>query len=366
MEKPLVSVVMSSYNHAEYVGKAIESVLNQTYKNIEFIIVDDGSVDNSVEVIRQYQDSRIRFTSFEKNTCFAASEYTYECANGKYIAAICSDDIWQETLIEKYVDFLEKNEEYGACFCKPQIINEQGEAGDDLVVFKDGNVSREEWFRTLYLTGNCICAPSMCLRRSIYEQLKPIRFQFRQLQDYDLWLRILQISNIYIHPEKLVMYRKHESGWNQNISAPSSDVVMRDVVERKYIMLDIMEELENEFFIQAFGNDLQYQPQDERFCLECEKFGIMLKGVPVVPLDAALFYFYRHYDEKEFRESIENVYHISRKDLWNLAGRDQWEIDKMIETINKLVQEQTAIYSELRRKDEEIAALRKCCNIVEE
>lgn len=359
MEKPLVSVVMSCYNHAEFVGKAIESVLRQTYENIEFIIADDGSADNSVEVIKQYQDPRIHFTPFEKNTNFGTIDFAYECARGKYVATICSDDIWQETLIEKYVAFLEENEEYGACFCKPQIINEQEELLDDLEVFKDGNRSKEEWFRLLYLKGNCICAPSMCVRRMILQQLLPIRFQFRQLQDYDLWMRLLQLSNIYIYPEKLVLYRKHDSGWNQNISAPTPDVVMRDVAERKYIMLDLMEKLDDTFFIQAFYNDLQLHPHEEGFSIECEKFGIMLMGVPVVPLDTALLYFYRHYDEKEFRESIENSYHISRKDFWNLAARDQWGMKEMVDTINKLVQERQLMYNELQKKEEEIAALRK-------
>ena len=192
MEKPLVSVIMPSYNHAEYVGRAIESVLNQTYSNFEFIIADDGSTDGSPEVIEQYHDPRISFTRFEENTGFGASEYIYNKAKGKYIAAICSDDMWKNTLLEKYVSFLEENNSYVCCFCRPEIVDEN----DNVIVvdtleeiFYAENQKKEEWFKDFYTRGNCICA---------FDKLGSLRFQFRQLQDFEYWMRLVQIGNIYI------------------------------------------------------------------------------------------------------------------------------------------------------------------------
>ena len=108
MEQVLVSVVMPSYNHKQFVGKAIESVLKQTYTNFEFIIADDGSSDGSWDVISQYQDPRIKFLKYDENTAFGALEYAYGMAKGDYIATLASDDMWKEELLEKYIAFLEK------------------------------------------------------------------------------------------------------------------------------------------------------------------------------------------------------------------------------------------------------------------
>lgn len=323
MDRPLVSVVMPSYNHAEFIAEAIESVLRQTYDNFEFIIADDGSKDGTVEIIQQYQDPRIRFTAFSENTCFGTCEYIYTCVRGKYIASICSDDVWEETLLEKYVAFLEEHQEFGCCFSKPAVINERGEIIEGSFPFILDNGSRAMWFRKLYMKGNCICGSTMCIRQSVFAKVAPFRMQYRQLQDYELYLRLLQIDNIYIYPETLAKYRIHVSGGNSNISAPTLEVCTRDFMERKYIMLDIMEQIEDSFFIEAFAEDLVLKPGMKGFCTECEKFGVMLKAVPVVPIEAAFFYYYRHYNDKAFRESLETVYGISRKDFWNLVGKIQ-------------------------------------------
>lgn len=91
--EPFVSVALPCYNHAEFVGRAIESVLHQGYQNYEFLIADDGSSDDSVSVIRQREDPRIVFTPIKENTGFSACLYLYAHARGKYIAAISSDDM---------------------------------------------------------------------------------------------------------------------------------------------------------------------------------------------------------------------------------------------------------------------------------
>ena len=361
MKQPLVSVIMSSYNHREFVEKAIESVLKQTYRNFEFIIADDGSTDGSCEVICEYDDSRIKFISAKENTAFGVLEYAYELAQGEYIAEIASDDMWDEAILEKYIEFLEKNQEYGCCFSKPEIVDANGdiiEKTDFNVIFKAENKTKEEWFKGLYIRGNCLCAASMCIRKSLYEQVGSFRFQYRQSQDYEYWLRLVQISNIYIYPEKLVKYRIHSEGENKNISTSEGDAVIRGRMERKYTLLDIMENLEDEFFIKAFESDLFLKPGTEGFCVECEKFGILLKTSMAEP---AIYYYYKHYGDYEFRNCLETYYHISRKDFWQFTGVDH---DKWYESmINKykiegLEKQIVLLQQELRTKEEEIKQLK--------
>ncbi len=361
MKRPLVSVVMPSYNHGEFVGRAIESVLGQTYENFEFIIADDGSTDNSAEVISQYKDSRIRFIRFEKNTSFGACEYIYEQAQGKYIAGICSDDMWKETLLEKYVFFLENNEEYGCCFCKPEIVDANDAPIEDTIfnkVFTEQNLSRGQWFRKLYLTGNCLCAPSMCLRRELYEKIGPLRFQYRQIQDWEYWMRLLQVSNIYIYPETLCRYRVHSEGENHNISSPTKESLVRGRIESKYVLLDIMEHTTPDFFMEAFQEDLILEPTAEGFCIECEKFRVMLKSAYA---DTAINYYFKHYNERKFRECVERFYNVPRSEFWNLTGIDfdYWyeNIINMKKT-EELMKQVCALKQQLSETQEELNELK--------
>src|SRR5438270_5027187 len=109
MKEPLVSVVMTVYNAQEYLNMAIDSILNQTYRNLEFIIIDDGSTDNSGHIIEAYNDSRIKYTPQKNRGLAAALNKGIGVARGKYIARMDHDDISYRTRLEKQVEFLENN-----------------------------------------------------------------------------------------------------------------------------------------------------------------------------------------------------------------------------------------------------------------
>lgn len=322
MERPLVSVVMPSYNHERYVAKAIESVLKQTYTNFELIIVDDASEDRTADIIQQYKDLRIKFVGLKVNTGFGAAEKGFKMAKGKYIATLASDDMWDSCLLEKYVKFLEVNDEYLCCFSIPRIIDENDRKIEDNImesIFFHENRTKEQWFKRLYMEGNCLCAPSVCMRYSVYEQLGGMRYQYRQLQDYEYWLRLVQMGNIYVYPERLMCYRKHYNENNANISAPSREVQIRDAMERKYIMLDIIENIDDQFFYEAFKDMFVRNPDDVGFFLDCEKYGVMLNS-PAVPIHATIFFYFNHYKDQNFRYYLENYYQVHRKDVWKLTG----------------------------------------------
>lgn len=173
----------------------------------------------------------------------------------------------------------------------------------------------------MYMDGNFICAPSMCINREVYEKVAPFRYQYRQLQDYEFWLRLLQVSNFYVMPEKLVAYRVHPEGENHNISKMNPDTRLRDKMERKYIMLSIMEELDDDFFLRAFADNLIRHPGEEGFCVECEKFSVMLNSKFVHP-ESAILYFYHHYNDERFQACAEKYYGITRRALWDFAAGD--------------------------------------------
>lgn len=366
-EEILVSVTVTSYNHVEFVGRAIESILAQTYKNLEIVIIDDGSTDGSVEIIAGYHDPRINFIRCAENTSFAAYENAFQMLKGKYIVETCSDDVLFPEMIEKYVDFMEEHEEFGCVFCVPQIIDEEdnlvGEGGIG-VAFNQPNRTREQWFRHLFMTGNCLCNPSVCFRRTLFEKVKPYRFQFRQLQDWDLWLRVLQITNIYVFQEELMQYRIHMTKENHNMSTPTEEAVFRDKMERKYIHLEIIEKIKDDFFIKAFEDELILHPGQEGFCVECEKFSILLNSSIIHP-QVAVFYYFRHYDDEKFRFCMENYYHVSRKDFWEYSGADFDHFKERIQSLEEIVKVLKQINKQLQmQRDEKERQLELIRNIL--
>ena len=216
-EQPLVSVCVAVYNAGGFLQETLESVLNQTYTNIEFLVVDDCSTDNSRDVITSWQkkDNRVKpvFMESNSNVC-AAVNAGFERAKGTYVAIIGHDDVWRPDKLEKQVAFLEEHPDTGACFTWGEVIDENQTivSKKNCLIYQAMNAdnnSAENWLRRMILDkSNWACAPSVCIRKVILEQVGYYRYGLVQLQDYELWLRILCDSSIYILQEKLTWYRR--------------------------------------------------------------------------------------------------------------------------------------------------------------
>lgn len=213
MNTPLVSVLIPSYNHGKYIHETIQSVLDQTYQNFEIIITDDGSSDNTVEVIRTFQDPRVKLHVFSKNKgASIAYKNCLEMARGIYIACLSSDDIWLPEKLEKQVAFLENNPQYELVFTTAKIIDEDGAPLKDTnhfyySVFEKENRSRHDWLKHFFFEGNCLCHPSVLARRGLYERFQIEEMRLRQLPDFNVWIKICLEKEIYIIQENLLKFR---------------------------------------------------------------------------------------------------------------------------------------------------------------
>ncbi len=360
--QPLVSIGIMCYNHEKYVREALESVINQTYPNIDILISDDGSTDGTRSVIqaiiRENPDKVIRTFFAETNTAFGIVEEMASQAAGQYYMALGGDDFLGDTAVARYVNFLEDHTEYAALFSVPEIVCERT-GGAVIPDFEISNASRYEMFEFLFCGGNRICAPSMCIRRNVWEEMGGYRYQYRQLQDYELWLKILQKYDIYILQKGMapVYYRIHEN----NISRQSDEVKRRGLTEMAYMLWRIMEEMDRGFFIQAFKKHLLYPIGSERFCAACEKFMVLLHA-RVVPLQSALFYYFSHVEDADFHCHIEADYKFGRKKFYELTGRkmEQNVIEvkqkEMIEKQFSVIDRQNQLIEKLLQKIEQIQA----------
>jgi len=238
-KKPAVSVILASYNHARFVERALKSVLNQTIKDFEIIIVDDGSTDGTPEIIEKINDSRIRLIKLKENRAVHPRNLALGFAQGKYIAFQNSDDEWLETKLEKQLEIFEKNKSLSACFTSVKIINENGQEQTETWakdIFRSENHSQIEWLRHFFDYGNCLAIASAVVRKNAIIKLGSFRESLVQLSDYDLWIRLAGLGNFFVTSEQLTKIRIIG---NTNFSAPSGEASRRSKFEfaEKYLAI---------------------------------------------------------------------------------------------------------------------------------
>ena len=201
----LVSVIMPSYNTANYIEASIESVRNQTYENWELIIVDDCSTDNTDEKVRPFlTDGRIRYLKNEQNSGAAISRNrALREAQGKWIAFLDSDDLWLPEKLEKQVTFMEQNG-YHFSYTNYEEINMSGEK-----------------------TGVCVTGPKRITKTGMFNYCWPgcltVMYDMEAVgliqiadikknNDYAMWLKVCRKADCYLLNECLAQYRKGRTG----------------------------------------------------------------------------------------------------------------------------------------------------------
>lgn len=202
---PKVSIAMPCYNSSKYLGKAIESILEQTYCNFELIIVDDKSTDNTMEQIKQYaeKDFRIKVLSneFEKGVS-GAMNTAIKHSTGQYFTRMDSDDISDLTRIENQVNFLESNKKYGVCSVNISMIDELGNIYNENV-YPDSKIPHE-W--TFLWTNPIPNAPCM-YRTNIIKDNNILFSNLKTAEDYEFLSHIIVKNKVYMLPEALYLYR---------------------------------------------------------------------------------------------------------------------------------------------------------------
>ncbi len=201
MNVPLVTVIMPVYNAEAYVAEAVQSILGQTLREFELLVIDDGSADKSVEIVNGMKDSRIRLGRNEKNLGLIATlNKGLELATGKYIARMDADDISLPSRLEKQAKFLEAHPEVGVL-------------GTRTVSFGGGKEKINRYLpshgeiMTLLLFNSALSHPSVMFRRG----LPGLHYDpaFIHAEDYDLWTRLSEVTQLANYPEVLLRYRVH-------------------------------------------------------------------------------------------------------------------------------------------------------------
>jgi hypothetical protein len=226
---PRVSIIIPSYNHERFVGRAVESVLTQTYQDFEIVITDDASTDGSVDILSSYarQDPRIKLFVNRFNYETHAVNHCIQQSSGEYIGILSSDDEFYPAKLEQQVDFLDRHPEVAAVFTQVRIVDEQNRDFADAshpynAIFQQPNRSRHAWLRRFYFEGNCLCHPSVLVRRSVYETLGVYNPLMGALDDLDMWVRVCLRHEIHILGDTLVNFRIRDAQANVSADTPEN------------------------------------------------------------------------------------------------------------------------------------------------
>ena len=326
---PRVSVFMPSYNHADYVAAAINSVLAQTFQDFEIIVTDDGSSDATPDIIAAFDEPRLKLKRFSTNrgAAIATNDAIRRCS-GTYLALLSSDDVFLPHKLEHQVAFLDANPQVGAVFGHPEVIDKNGNpAGHDSRFkssgFKAANRSQADWLRHFFLHGNCLCHPTMMIRRACYDAVGRYDARFANVPDFHMWMRLVAAYPIHVLSEPLIGFR--ELPKSANASAVRLDSHLRTTWEQaraRRFYSQLPQEMFEAVFAPEIGS-LQLDPEQDRnlllgrICIATDDptlhrlgLDLLFDGLPADPSDTDPTAGFGHPD---FHREL------GRKDVFNLV-----------------------------------------------
>lgn len=224
MGKILISVLMPVYNAEDYLKEAISSVLAQSFEFFEFVIINDGSTDNSEAIIKDFEDERIKYIKNCKNIGLINSlNKGLEHCNGKYIARMDSDDICDVYRLEKQMQFLDSNDDYVVCSTRCYFISSGKQRRINITSSAD-----DKSIRSFFLVNSPLVHPSVMFRRDVVIS-NNLHFEsdYKDAEDYMFWIRLSEYGKMRILNDKLLGYRLSNTQISQ-----SKNIVQLDSANR--------------------------------------------------------------------------------------------------------------------------------------
>jgi len=236
---PRVSVIIPTYNRAQFLPEAVESVFKQTYRDFEIIIIDDGSTDNTPEIIRQFSTTVKSYRQKNEGVSVARNKGV-ELAAGEYLCFLDSDDLLLENALQNCVTFLDQHPEVGLCYGRVHYIDEQGNLiwwkkmrGEKKDRIRDG----KEQIACLLFRGD-MNTSAVLVRRGCLEEAGIFDPSLHLGQDIDMWLRVCQKYPIGYFAEPLVKMRIHPKSTTEQKTLKELEGTQTAFVEHALLSLE--------------------------------------------------------------------------------------------------------------------------------
>jgi len=259
MNNPLVSIVVVTYNSSKYVLETLESVKKQTYQNIELVVTDDCSKDNTVEIIKDWVDkNKERFVRTHLVEASANSGVTGNCnrgcnaSQGEYIKTIAGDDILEVEAVTEFMKYVNANKSVSLIYAQVTLINEKSE----ITEFVNPKIVRKRLTFNKEFQSNMVHAPGIFFSRAIYDKVNGFDENLK-LEDIDYYLKILDQGGIIEYMEKPVaFYRIHSQSLSQDYNLMLQEHVktLDKYRKRKHYKWNYIKFTENALFKQKADN----------------------------------------------------------------------------------------------------------------
>lgn len=243
--KPKVTVIMSAYNAERYVGEAIKSVLNQTLKNFELIIINDNSKDGTKKEIKKFKDKRIKYFehSYNKGKSHAVN-FAFKITNGKYVCIFDADDIMVNYKLEVCAKILDRNPDIGLVYGGAWIIDEESSITGPLFFPSRAKRNINDPFPDLKFSmaklkkGALFSQGSTLFRMEAIRKVGGLDEKLMVAEDWDLWIRIAEKYKFYYEPVPMYLYRINPKGLlsqalNANTHESAKQYVIKKMHERE-------------------------------------------------------------------------------------------------------------------------------------
>lgn len=313
---PLVSFYMPSYNCGKYIKQAIDSILNQTYKNIEICICNDGSIDNTLEVLEEYreEDKRVRWISQENKGIGSASNVAIRMCQGEIIAQLDADDWIEPEAIEEVLKVYKENRTLIGVYTDYNLVDENG-------IFIKYGYGYPEFDQKVMLTRNII-HPLRTFRKDIWELTEGANENIKNAVDYDIQLKLCDYGLMKHLSKKLYNYRQHNKSTTQvdNLSqAQNSHIVIRETLQRRKLPYDIIFNPHNPFLI-----NLEFNQQK----VEDTKVSVIMTA---------------HNTEEYIERAVESILSQTHKNI-ELIVVDDCSTDKTLDILKEIKDDRLQIY----------------------
>jgi glycosyltransferase involved in cell wall biosynthesis len=262
---PKVSIILPNYNYARYLDERIQSLLNQTYKDFELIILDDASTDNSLEVIQKYiSDPRVRTQFFTENSGLPYKRWNdgADLAQGEYLLFAGADDSCEPTLIEKLIEKLEHHPSVGLAYSQTWITDSDGKIINSCKNWRDEDKKRwesdyvdrgENEIKYMFKVITIFNASCLLMRRDIFVKVGKFDTGFFMAADYMLYVKMLMISDVAYVSQHLNYFRCHPLTVTRN--AYKNGIYFEEVfMVKKFILDNSGLTFESEIILQSYKN----------------------------------------------------------------------------------------------------------------
>lgn len=227
---PAVSVIVPTYNYARFIRDCLDSIFSQTFKDLEVIVVDDGSTDNTEEVLEKYRGD-IHYIHQENKGLPAARNRGIRSAQGEFLAFLDSDDLWLPGKLEEQIRVLRKDTDMGIVFSDASAFSEEGVIQESIL--KEEDICIGQCFQRLFM-GNYLVMPTVVIRKKCLDKSGMFDESLTAVEDYDLWLRISVFYRVGFVDKVLAMYRVHPSNMSRDFCRLLDNEirVIRKVIEQ--------------------------------------------------------------------------------------------------------------------------------------